>query len=193
MPHVLRRVARHTLTASLIAILVIAGLSDGLFLAQQFNAIQILSVDSGSMQPTLTIGSAVIDVPKDPASIRPGDIASLEDPVLHDTVTHRVVSVARQANGDFDFRLKGDNAKTNRSVDGETYVTPAGQKTWKEELAIPAGGFLVTFTHSLRFALIASGVALALVLARRFTAPTEQKTRINYARKGLTLSEGETA
>lgn len=69
---------------------------------------QALVVKSGSMEPALPIGSAVIVRPEPVESIEIGDVITFTDPGAGDRlVTHRVVAIERSPDGPR-FTTKGD-------------------------------------------------------------------------------------
>jgi signal peptidase I len=79
-----------------------------MFLAPRLWEIDFRIVTSGSMTPTIPLGSVVLIRPEDPSFILPDDIVtfkSSEFPNL--VVTHRVVEVS-VANGERAFRTQGD-------------------------------------------------------------------------------------
>jgi signal peptidase len=57
-----------------------------------------LTVVSGSMVPTLGVGSVVVDEVISPADVRPGDIVTFKDPLRPRQLTHRLQKM----------RVKGD-------------------------------------------------------------------------------------
>jgi len=57
---------------------------------------QSLTVVSGSMVPTLGVGSVVIDEVISPADARPGDIVTFKDPLRPRQLTHRLQKVTVQ-------------------------------------------------------------------------------------------------
>src|ERR671938_1127981 len=66
----------------------------GLAVIQRSGAAQLLTVVSGSMQPTLPLGSLVVVVPRDAADVRIGDVITFNPPGDDTrTVTHRIVDV----------------------------------------------------------------------------------------------------
>ncbi|MGJ7439887.1 signal peptidase I [Aquipuribacter sp. MA13-6] len=69
---------------------------------------QALTVLTGSMTPSLPVGSVAVSRPVDPWTVEPGDVISFQvapgDPTL---VTHRVVEVVTD-DGELEFRTKGD-------------------------------------------------------------------------------------
>src|SRR5918912_2525149 len=66
----------------------------GVAITQRTGAAQLLTVVSGSMQPTLPLGSLVVVVPRNADAVRVGDVITFSPPGddTH-TVTHRVVDV----------------------------------------------------------------------------------------------------
>lgn len=70
-----------------------------------------LNVLSGSMTPTIPVGSVVLVVPSDPMAIRPGDVITYQTaPGVAKYVTHRVVRMDRTTNP-VTFVTKGDANK----------------------------------------------------------------------------------
>jgi signal peptidase I len=61
---------------------------------------QSLTVVSGSMEPTLGVGSVVIDKVISPLDARPGDIVTFQDPLRPRQLTHRLQRM----------RVEGDTA-----------------------------------------------------------------------------------
>lgn len=57
---------------------------------------QALTVVSGSMEPTLEVGSVVIDEVIAPLDARPGDIVTFQDPLSPRELTHRLQKVRVQ-------------------------------------------------------------------------------------------------
>lgn len=68
-----------------------------------------LTILSGSMVPTMPPGSLAVVRPVDPTQARVGDVLTYQpesdDPML---VTHRVIAVTRNADGDVSLTLQGD-------------------------------------------------------------------------------------
>lgn len=81
----------------------------------------IFRVQTGSMVPTLPIGSfVVVRAPADPSAIPEGTITSFRrtDGMI---VTHRIIEVLTAGDGTVEYRTKGDNPEN--SPDAE-YLTP---------------------------------------------------------------------
>jgi signal peptidase I len=99
-PAALRRVARACLAFFLSAVL---GLAIGLIALVTLPSLfgyQSLTVVSGSMEPTLGVGSVVIDEVISPLDARPGDIVTFQDPLHPRQLTHRLQRI----------RVEGDTA-----------------------------------------------------------------------------------
>lgn len=74
-----------------------------------FGVYQLYSVESGSMEPTLTIGSVIVcKKTQNPESLETNQIVTFH--VLSGAVvTHRIIEVIRDENGNISYRTKGDN------------------------------------------------------------------------------------
>ena len=93
-----RRFARASLTFSLWVVL---GFGIGLVAIVTLPSVfgyKSLTVVSGSMEPTLGVGSVVIDEVISPLEARPGDIVTFKDPLRPRQLTHRLQKV--RAEGD---------------------------------------------------------------------------------------------
>ena len=93
-----RRFANACLTFSLWAVL---GFGVGLVAIVTLPSVfgyKSLTVVSGSMEPTLGVGSVVIDEVISPLEARPGDIVTFKDPLRPRQLTHRLQKV--RAEGD---------------------------------------------------------------------------------------------
>ncbi|MCK5299548.1 MAG: signal peptidase I [Candidatus Aenigmarchaeota archaeon] len=87
----------------------------------------VLTVVSGSMEPTLMIGDLIVVKGVDPSDIEKGDIIVFDtDGFINKLVVHRVYEVLEAENVDelsgekhivYSFRTKGDNVVTNSHVD----------------------------------------------------------------------------
>src|SRR5919199_5690262 len=100
--------------------------SFGVAVIQRTGAAQLLTVVSGSMQPTLPLGSLVLVVPRDADAVRIGDVITFSPPGDDTrTVTHRVVDV-RGTGDDVVVHTRGD---ANPVADPWTLHFPTG-RTW---------------------------------------------------------------
>lgn len=102
--------------------------------------IQSFVVLSGSMEPTVSIGSIVYTKDADAYEVK--DIISYKTDGGQ-VVTHRIVEVLRKPEGVF-YRVKGD---ANKTADNE--LVPAKAVLGKAEVLILLLGYLVHFTRTL--------------------------------------------
>src|SRR5919199_5865770 len=80
----------------------------GVAITQRTGVAQLLTVVSGSMQPTLPLGSLVVVVPRDADAVRVGDVITFNPPGDDTrTVTHRVVDVEDTGDG-ISVHTRGD-------------------------------------------------------------------------------------
>jgi len=113
---------------------------------QTVGADQSYVVTSGSMEPSVSVASAIVVKDVDPARIEENDIITFGSD--EQTTTHRVIEVVDQ-DGERAFRTKGDNNEdadaglvTPGQIEGRV-MTVAG-----EPFAIPYIGYLVQFTKT---------------------------------------------
>jgi len=107
---------------------------------------------SGSMGPTVKVGSLLLTRPVDVDALRVGDVITYRSPGNHTTLTHRIVSM-RQEKGDWVFKTKGD---ASLKPDPQEVVL-RGQVS-KMVFDIPYLGYVVDFARSIQ------GVLLLLVV-----------------------------
>ena len=69
----------------------------------------LFSIESGSMEPTLNVGSIIISRETGrPSGLRTGDIVTFKT-AAGAVVTHRIIEVIRDGSGLVSYRTKGDN------------------------------------------------------------------------------------
>jgi signal peptidase I len=116
---------------------------------------QSLTVVSGSMEPTLGVGSVVIDEVISPLDARPGDIVTFKDPLKPRQLTHRLQKV----------RVEGDTAYMTTLGDAndapERWTVPVDGQIGRVVAHLPKLGY-AREALSGRYARLA---ALAAVLA----------------------------
>jgi signal peptidase len=152
----LRRIAGWTagLVAGLAVLLVLA--YAGLIAA----GYQPVAVYSGSMVPTLSVGSLAVVNPVAVSSVRVGDVITFNDPFVHDRrVTHRIVRVAVKTDGTRAFWTKGD---ANPERDPWTIALP--DKVGRLSFDVPYAGYGLVYagTREVRGALILVSIATLL-------------------------------
>ena len=102
-----------------------------------------LSVLSGSMTPTIPVGSIVLVVPADPTTVAVGDVITYQTaPDVAEYVTHRVVGIQRDTDP-MSFLTKGD---ANRGVDKDP--VPIGAVRGKVRLHVPYVGIAADVMRS---------------------------------------------
>jgi signal peptidase I len=128
-----------------------------------------VAVYSGSMVPTLRVGSIAIDRPVPASSVRVGDVITFWDPyVPNRLVTHRVVRIFHTPKGVV-YRTKGD---ANAQRDPWTIRLP--DRVGRVQFSIPVAGYVLWYAHTreVRTALIAIAAVFVLAgLLRRIWRP----------------------
>jgi signal peptidase len=118
-----------------------AGLAIGLLLAVGISlafGYRSYSVLSGSMEPNIHTGDAVVDKPISPLEARVGDVVTFKDPGRGgELVTHRVRSI-RPHGATVAFVTKGD---ANNAV--ERWSTPANGRIGRVAYRLPSAGRVV--------------------------------------------------
>jgi signal peptidase len=107
---------------------------------------------SGSMEPTVKVGSLLLTRPVDVKDLQVGDVITYRSPGNHTTLTHRVVSI-RQQDGQWVFKTKGD---ASLKPDPREVIL-RGQVS-KMAFDIPYLGYVVDFAKSTQ------GVVLLLLV-----------------------------
>jgi signal peptidase len=109
----------------------------------RFLPYQTYTVLSGSMEPTLPIGSVIVTVPAQAEELKVGDVITIANPQHAGTlVTHRIFSVESSAQGR-GFKTKGD---ANQAPD--SWIVPANGGGWRYAFAIPYLGYILSALQS---------------------------------------------
>jgi signal peptidase len=131
-----------------------------------------VAVYSGSMTPTLHVGSLAVDRPVDATRVRVGDVITFNDPYVKGRfVTHRVVAIIPTKRG-LAYRTKGD-ANPHR----DPWTIRLTGKVGRVSFGVPYAGFVLVYAHTreVRAALIFTAAAFVLFgLLRRIWR--EEKT-----------------
>ena len=142
--------------AALLAVavlLVIAAVSPSLF------GYRPLVVTSGSMEPALKTGDAIVLKKTDPADMKVDDIVTYKPPGTEGTlITHRVVSVSEQG-GQYLFETKGD---ANPKVDAWTVNSDGVVGTMVYR--VPFAGYILEFGDSAFGRIVTIGIPLLLLV-----------------------------
>ena len=147
-----------TLLAGVIVVAVVA------YAALLVAGFRPVAVYSGSMLPTLRIGSVAVDRPVPASSVRVGDVITFTDPYVPDRlVTHRVIRIFHTPKGAA-YRTKGD---ANSSRDPWTIRLP--DRVGRVQFSIPGVGYVLWYAHTreVRTALIALAAVLFLAALLR--------------------------
>src|SRR2546421_1009656 len=104
---------------------------------------QTFYVRSGSMSPTIPVGSLVVATRASAGDLRPGDVIVFQRPDRPQMlVVHRIAAVGESASGPV-FVTKGD---ANGSPDG--WQVPATGDGWQARYSISRAGFVVGWMHA---------------------------------------------
>jgi signal peptidase len=160
MRHSLRTIAR--VTTALVAGAVVAFVVGyAALLAAGFKPVVVYS---GSMRPTLGVGSLAVDRVAPARSIRIGDVITFNDPYVKGRlVTHRVARIVPTEQG-LAYRTKGD-ANTTR----DPWTIRLDDKVGRVAFDVPLAGYLLWYAHTreIRALLLAVFAAFVLVAALR--------------------------
>lgn len=134
---------------------------------------QIMTVLSGSMEPTFMAGSMILVEPVIPEEILVGDVITFKkkDEAIgkNIVVTHRVISIEKTAEG-LAFGTKGDN---NGVADQD--LTSAANVIGKKVLDVPYGGYLTEFAKT------REGIIILIAIPAFFIILTECRKLWKYA------------
>jgi signal peptidase len=109
----------------------------------RFLPYQAYTVLSGSMEPTLPIGSVIIAVPAQADELRTGDVVTIVNPQQHGMlVTHRIVGIKDGPQGRT-FTTKGD---ANSAPD--SWVVTAKGSGWRYAFSVPYIGYALSVLQS---------------------------------------------
>ena len=106
--------------------------------------VKFLIVLSGSMEPTMQVGSLAVIREVDPARLTVDDVITYETPDADGVrVTHRVIELAELEDGTPAFQTKGD---ANEAEDG--YLVPAENVQGRLLLSVPYVGYTREFMET---------------------------------------------
>ncbi len=124
-----------------------------------------VAVYSGSMEPTIPVGSLALDRAIPAREVRVGDVMTFSDPYVKGRlVTHRVIDILQTPDG-LAYRTKGD---ANPGRDPWT-IRLSGQ-VGRVTFSVPVAGYILFYAHTreARGALIClAGLVLVFVMLRR--------------------------
>jgi len=122
----------------LITILLLIGILIAVSLIPNKNIYKLYTVMSGSMEPTIKVGSVIISIPQKNYEV--GDVVTYKDNLSkYKFTTHRIVEI-KEVNGKKEIYTKGD---ANDSLDGE--AISEANILGKSLFDIPYLGYLVSY------------------------------------------------
>lgn len=171
-PHPIRRVAGWV--AGLVLVVAVGG-AVAVGVVPAVTSASALTVLSGSMEPTLPVGSVAVVRTQPVDQIRAGDVITFTDrdpdsPATR-VVTHRVVAV-EPGPGGLSFRTKGD--ANNTPDQRPTAATDVHGVLW---YSVPVAGWLRQFLISPAGLFYLVGVILLMVAGHLVLPRTRQPTR----------------
>jgi signal peptidase len=102
-----------------------------------------VAVYSGSMRPTLGVGSLAVDRVVPASSVRVGDVITFNDPYVKGRlVTHRVAQIVPTKHG-LAYRTKGD---ANAARD--PWAIRLNDRVGRVALDVPVAGYLLYYAHT---------------------------------------------
>jgi signal peptidase I len=161
MRHSLRTIAR-VMTALVAGAVVTFVLGYAALLAAGYKPVVVYS---GSMRPTLGVGSLAVDRVVPASGVRVGDVITFDDPYVKGRlVTHRVVRIIPTKRG-LAYRTKGD-ANAARDPWAIRLDGNVGQVAFD----VPIAGYVLWYAHTreARSALLAAVVLFFLIGALRW-------------------------
>src|SRR5919205_2745347 len=100
-------------------------------------------VYSGSMRPTLGIGSLAVDRVIPATTVRVGDVITFNDPYVKGRlVTHRVAQIVPTKHG-LAYRTKGDANKTR-----DPWAIRLDDKVGRVAFDVPIAGYVLWYAHT---------------------------------------------
>jgi signal peptidase I len=132
-------------------------------LLSKFNVIplQILSVRSGSMEPSIKTGSIIVTTPAN--FYRVNDVVAFTVDDGQETITHRIVALRNTTNG-IAYTTKGDANKIP-----DSFGTTKNEILGKVRLATPWLGYIFTFTKT------TTGLIVIIIIPAAFIIISEIK------------------
>lgn len=134
-----------------------------------------LAMRTGSMNPTLPIGSLVIDKKVDPISLKKGDIISFYRPGSRLVVTHRIWDIVGSKNARV-FKTKGD---ANSIPDPWVIAVAPNQKAEKQIFALPYAGYVLVYASTPIGWIILTALLILAVFGKNIFASSPQAKTTN--------------
>ena len=118
-----------------------------------------VAVYSGSMRPTLGVGSLAVDRVVPASSVRVGDVITFNDPYVRGRlVTHRVAKIVRTKDG-LAYRTKGDANATR-----DPWAIKLNDKVGRVAFHVPLAGYALWYAHTREIRAVLLGAFALFVL-----------------------------
>ena len=163
-----RTIARVTTALVAGAVVTFVAAYAGLLLA----GFKPVAVYSGSMQPTLGVGSLAVDRVVPAHTVRVGDVITFNDPYMRGLlVTHRVVQIVPKKHG-LAYRTKGDFNKAR-----DPWAIRLTNEVGRVAFDVPLAGYVLYYAHTreIRSALLILFLVAVLGGALRWIWRSEPK------------------
>lgn len=162
-----------------VVLLAIVALFVVIVVGVRMGQLRALTLLSASMQPSLPVGSVVVERPESAAAVRIGQVITFERP---DTllVTHRVYSIQAK-DSELLVSTKGDN---NPTPDTWIVHISRSQTVWHVAIGTPFVGYVLQPLHHLGgpgLLLILPSILFAAACLISIWAPREQHEDLNAA------------
>jgi signal peptidase I len=148
---------RRLLDALLIALILVVLVGVVLGKLVPLTGRETIVIGGRSMEPTLPLGSAVVNGRVDPATLAPGQIVSLKAGPQNTLYTHRIVAVIDQADGRW-VRTKGD-----ANPEDDPTLVPASAIVGRTEFIVPLAGYLIALLSMPAGVMFIIGLAASLL------------------------------
>jgi signal peptidase I len=119
-----------------------------------------IAVYSGSMEPTIPVGSLVVDRTITAQDVRVGDVITFSDPSVRGRlVTHRVIEIIQTPRGAA-YRTKGD-----ANAERDPWTIRLTDQVGRVSFSVPFAGYVLYYAHTreVRTTLIFVAALLLLV------------------------------
>ncbi|HEX5448338.1 MAG TPA: signal peptidase I [Candidatus Saccharimonadales bacterium] len=144
---------------------------------------QSFVVESGSMSPKIGTGSVVFD--HTAASYKVGDVITFRETNSRDTVTHRIVSVKRTADGQIFYTVKGD---ANPTPDADPVAK--SNVVGKVGFSVPYVGYVIGFLKTLYGLMLFIVVPGVIIIYREIMKIWEEIKTKSYRSHGYNTDKG---
>jgi signal peptidase len=148
---------RRLLDALLIALILVVLVGVVLGKLVPLTGRETIVIGGRSMEPTLPLGSAVVNAPVDPATLAAGQIVSLKAGPQNTLYTHRIIAVVDRADGRW-VRTKGD-----ANPEEDPTLVPSSAIVGRTELVIPLAGYLIALLSMPAGVMFIVGLAASLL------------------------------